>query len=153
MKFIDLKNSKINIIIMIILLILSCSFCSNITKNKEMATDMQFDSFGELTADFTWVEIDNPGSSLETGLSLEQNSIIIEPYNIKLIYKPMAKSHLIKMQEIIVFNNFEIMFGMNLLSKNIFGVVDRERQTKATNVLEKLRQRYAQNAESCKIIL
>jgi hypothetical protein len=113
---------------------------------------MQFHTFGDLGADFTFVEIDNPEKDLNIGVHLEKNIITIEPFYLKLIFTPLQKLHLIRMSEIVIFHNFEIIFDLTLLSRSIFSVSDTRRFTRISSVIDKLRLRYGQNAENCRFI-
>lgn len=136
---------------------LSISICFlllliNISKELSISKDMQFNNYGDLKADFTWLEIDGQSVNLSVGFGLEKNTIIVEPYVIKLVYTPLQKYHFIKMSEIVIFNNFEILFDMNIITKNIFGLPDNQRFVKVQSVLDKLKNRYGQNAENCRFI-
>jgi hypothetical protein len=123
------------------------------SNEKELDQDMQFDSTGrELKADFTFIELDNPLAEKDKGFILQKEMILIEPYVLKMIYTPLQQFHILKMSEIVIFNDFEIIFDMNILSKPVFSVGDRERQVKLMRIIDSLKLRYGQNSENCKFI-
>jgi hypothetical protein len=122
--------------------------------NNKLTKDMQYINYHDLLADYTYVELDNKLTlnNFINHFYLEKNSILIEPYVIKLVNTSFQKFHFLKMTDLIIFNNFEVMFDMSLLSKNIFGLLDQERYNNVSKVLDKLRLRFGQNSENCRFI-
>jgi hypothetical protein len=140
------KCLSISIMLSILFFFSSCK--------KELDKDMQVNNFGDIRADFTWIDIDNPSTdSNNLGISLETNTILIESTNIKTVFTPLQKIKLIRMKDIVIFDNFEILFDMNIISKNIFGAIDRQRFTQVQSLLNKLQMRYAnRQSENCRFI-
>ena len=143
----SISNIKFFLIISIICITTNYVLCSE-TDHKEK----QF-APSDLILDYIQLPISST-TIANSGLNsdLEKDVLVFQPYSLKTVNTIFQKVTYIKFEDLIIFENFEVMFDINVHMRNIFGIANSDKNTSLRIALEDMQNKFKHNWKTCRII-